>query len=181
MKTRFVFLTSLLLLTGLWSCTNFHKKERLNKIDSIAKDLSEMNEQLSTMTLDTIELRSQLDTLFYKVYQIEDTISLDFMYKIDSLRQWNEQLEERNAILNKLQLDLPESMTRLDDLEKDIEMDFGKREKYDSYIHNEELGRDNLQLFFKRFSELQSALENDFTKFGQSFLEELNLHAKKEQ
>ena len=181
MKTRFVFLTSLLLLTGLWSCTNFHKKERLNKIDSIAKDLSEMNEQLSTMTLDTIELRSQLDTLFYKVYQIEDTISLHFMYKIDSLRKWNERLEERNAILNKLKVDIPESILRLAALKKDIENDFGKRDKYDSYIHNEALSRDNLELFVNRFNELQSDLEDDFAEFGRRFKSELNERSKEEQ
>ena len=100
---------------------------------------------------------------------------------VRSLRKWNERLEERNAILNKLKVDIPESILRLAALKKDIENDFGKREKYDSYIHNEALSRDNLELFVNRFNELQSDLEDDFAEFGRRFKSELNERSKKEQ
>ena len=181
MKLRLILLATLALFLGLWSCTDFHKKDRVGKIDKLSADLSEMSEALTTKNLDTLEMRDLLDTLFYGVYQIEDTVSLGFAYKIDSLRKWNERFEERNAILNKLKVDIPESLLRLAALKKDVQNDFGKRDKYDSYIHNEALSRDNLELFVNRFNELQSDLEDDFAEFGRRFKSELNERSKKEQ
>jgi hypothetical protein len=153
----------------LSSCTDLNRPERLRKIDILQGEISEMEKVISEDQLDTLELLKDLNAIHQWAFEIEDTIDLELMYQLDSVRSITSDLQDRNALRRYLISALELKSSRLKELENDIVNDYGSRAQYDKYIRSEEKFMDSLQDRFMRFDQLNQSLRNKYPKFLEEF------------
>lgn len=173
--TKFSWIVLLPAISCLISCTDLKKSERLSKIDRLSNDLESVMKRIDQDETDTSFLLSRIEYAYSIVYAIEDTISKSTMYQLDSLRQFKNDLEERNAIFNFLKLQIPKQIEELDKLKKDIQNDFGQRERYDDYVSAEAERKDSILIFFERFNALNKSLSSDYLDFINGFTKNLDI------
>ncbi len=143
----------------LWGCVDLNRKARIEKLSKLTSELSLMLDSLDNDDLDTTEFLDLMERTFAIGYHINDTIEVDFMYRLDSLNRVKNSFEERNAIFNYVRVAIPHRISEQRALAYDLENDYGKREQYDDYIHDETTNVDSIRVLFQRYQELNKELE----------------------
>ena len=121
-------------------CADLKKSEQLERIDMMSTELDTW--KLELLDFDKEQWKQWMEnteTSVTKLKQLEaDTVSLETAMEIDTYRKLQKKLPGLAAQQNGCLKDINAIQKRLKKLRSDIEKGNGRRDKYDSYLNNEE-------------------------------------------
>jgi hypothetical protein len=129
--------TLLLLLFTLFSCSDFQKKDQLEKIQRSQRNLSDIEKELKINKIDTIskiKLTTNEVELRIKNNLVLDTINLVLGKKMDDYKRMRKSFEPLGRSYSQLMTGISEERMTLNNLVADIQNGEGERNKYDTYI-----------------------------------------------
>ena len=127
----------LFLLFTLFSCSDFHKKEQLEKIQLSQRNLSDIEKELKINKIDTISkirLATNEVELRIKNNLVLDTINLVLGKKMDDYKLMRKSFDPLGRSYGNLIIGIGEERMTLNNLAADIQNGEGERNKYDTYI-----------------------------------------------
>jgi hypothetical protein len=129
--------TLLFLLFTLFSCSDFKKKDQLEKIQGSQRNLSDIEKELKINKIDTmskIRLATNEVELRIKNNLVLDTINLVLGKKMDDYKRMRRSLGPIGKSFEQLKTGVIEEKEALKNLKLDIQNGEGERNLYDQHI-----------------------------------------------
>ena len=154
------------------SCSDFDKEEQKNRVESLSKEISAIEQNFLEIRIDSIS------TLKNSTYEVErrikqnyivETIDLDFGKKMDDFKRMRKMLGPLGKTDSRLRKSIEEEKEQLVKLTSDISDGFGKRESYNEYIDFEKNKVTQIKVFYKEYVEIRA----QFLKLYNTLYQEL--------
>jgi hypothetical protein len=156
----------LLLLLGVsFGCADLKKTEQLERIAALRTQLEILDATVAR--IDTLDLEVNLKKAEIVVQQLKqleaDTISRAEAENISTLKNLRTDAEQLQNVASVVREKRTAMGQRLDRLERDIETGSGRRDKYDSYLSQEEATVTQWEGLMERYLPTIERFQNDWT------------------
>lgn len=163
MKYHFI----LLVLIGLYSCTDLKKGEQILSIQEMNESLDSIQLILAENDFSTIsDLASNANATDSRIkmnYQ-SDTLELEFAKKLDAYNVMRKSFTILDLAFNQLSIDIETEKTALQNLKLDIEKGNGERDKYATYIEFENEKVQKLKILLSDYISLREKTSTTFNE-----------------
>lgn len=119
------------------SCSDFSKKEQINKVNKLEKELGKLEQDLMANKIDTLSgLRSAINSVEIRIKNnlYLDTINMAFGKKMDDYKRMRRSLGPIGKSFEQLKMGVIEEKEALKNLKLDIQNGEGERNLYDQHI-----------------------------------------------
>lgn len=133
------FVSLFFLFVLLISCSDLKKPDQLARAESIVKDLTDLEAELNSFALDSIESQSEENArIISALKEFEtDTISIAIAKKMNQFQRLHETIPVALELRKQIQETAIEMRADLVKLKGDISAGNGKRDRYDTFLNKE--------------------------------------------